>query len=68
MGSQEELGKNIKKARNKAGLTQAQTAEKADIHTNYFARIERGEENPSYEILEKIAKALKIKSSDILPF
>lgn len=68
MGSQEELGKNIKKARKKAGLTQAQSAEKAGIHTNYFARVERGEENPSFDILEKIAKALKIKSSDILPF
>ena len=68
MGSQEELGKNIKKSRKKAGLTQAQAAGKAGIHTNYFARVERGEENPSYEILEKIAKALKIKSSEILPF
>lgn len=68
MGSQAELGKNIKKARNKAGLTQAQVAEKAGIHTNYFARVERGEENPSFDILEKIAKALKIKSSEILPF
>lgn len=68
MGSQEELGKNIKKARKKAGLTQAQAAEKAGIHTNYFARVERGEENPSFDILEKIAKALKIKSSEILPF
>ena len=68
MGSHEELGKNIKKARKKVGLTQAQAAEKAGIHTNYFARVERGEENPSFEILEKIAKALKIKSSEILPF
>lgn len=51
MGSQAELGKNIKKARNKAGLTQAQVAEKAGIHTNYFARVERGEhENPAFFI------------------
>jgi transcriptional regulator with XRE-family HTH domain len=45
VGSQIQLGKNIKKARKKADLTQAEVAEKAEIHVNYFARIERGEEN-----------------------
>lgn len=68
MGSQIQLGKNIKKARLKTDLTQAEVAEKAEIHVNYFARIERGEENPSIDIVEKIAKALKVKSSEILPF
>lgn len=68
MGSQDQLGKNIKKARAKAKLTQAEVAEKVGIHVNYFAMIERGEVNPSYEILEGIAKALKIKSSEIMPF
>jgi transcriptional regulator with XRE-family HTH domain len=68
MGSQIQLGKNIKKARQKADMTQAEVAGKADIHVNYFARIERGEENPSIDIIEKIAKALKVKSSEILPF
>lgn len=65
MGSQQ-LGKNIKKARQKAELTQVEAAEKANIHVNYFARIERGEVNPSYEILEAIAKGLKIKLSDLV--
>jgi transcriptional regulator with XRE-family HTH domain len=68
VGSQIQLGKNIKKARKKADLTQAEVAEKAEIHVNYFARIERGEENPSIDIIEKIANALKVKSSEILPF
>lgn len=68
MGSQEKLGKNIKKARIKAKLTQIEVAEKAGIHANYYARVERGEVNPSYEVLEGIAKALKVKSSDIVAF
>lgn len=46
-----QLGKNLKKAREKAGLTQVKLAEKADVHPNYYARIERGEANPSQEIL-----------------
>ncbi len=67
MGSKE-LGKNLKKARQKAELTQAEVASKSDIHVNYYARIERGEVNPTVDILEAIARALKTKSSEILSF
>lgn len=66
--SSQEIGRKIKKARQKTEMTQADVAGKAGIHVNYYARIERGEENPSIEIVEKIAKALKVKSSEILPF
>lgn len=68
MGSQAQFGKNIRIARNKTSLTQKQVANKAGIHVNYYARIERGEENPSYEALERIIKALRVKSSEVLPF
>lgn len=68
MKSQQKLGDNIKTIRKKIGLTQKQVAKKAGINTNYYARIERGEINPSFETIEKIVKALKIKSSKILPF
>jgi len=68
MSTQEKFGQNIRKARTKAGLTQEQLAERADLHTNYYARVERGEENPSYETIEKIVKALKVKSSAVMPF
>jgi transcriptional regulator with XRE-family HTH domain len=67
MGLQQ-LGKNLKNARTKANMTQAEVATKAKIHVNYFARIERGEENPSYEILENISKALKIKLSELVDY
>lgn len=62
------IGNNIKNARKKIGLTQAEIAKDAKIHVNYYARIERGETVPSVEVLEAISKILKIKSSDILPF
>ena len=68
MGSQIKFGENLREARKKANLTQKQVAEKSGLHVNYVARIERGEENPSYEAIEKIIKALKIKSSEVLPF
>lgn len=60
-----ELGDKLRKARQKAKLTQAQLAEKAGVGTNYYATIERGESNPSYEILQSIKKALNLKTLDI---
>ena len=63
-----QLGKNLKKARLKAGMTQKEVANKAKVHPNYYARIERGEANPSQEKFFGIIKALKIKSSKVLPY
>jgi len=63
--ARKELGNKLKQARKKANLTQAEAAQAADVNTNYYARIERGEENPSFEKLNRIMKALKIKSLDV---
>ncbi len=61
MGSEDtKLAKILKEAREKAGLTQAEVAERAGIHFNYYARVERGEVTPRVDIVEQIAKALKI--------
>lgn len=59
------LGKNLREARNKTHLTQAQVAEKAGIHVNFYARIERGEVDPSLDTLKTILKILKIKSTEV---
>jgi len=63
--ARKELGNRLKQARQKAKFTQAQTSEISGLNANYYARIERGEENPSFEKLSKIMKALGIKSLDI---
>lgn len=55
-----ELSIKLKKAREKAKLTQAQVAEKTGIDVTYYARIERGEINTSYDKLSKIAQVLKL--------
>lgn len=63
-----QIAAKLKQVRLQKGLSQVGVAEKAGISTNYYARVERAEVKPSVEILEKIIKALKVKSSDILPF
>lgn len=57
-----ELGRELRTLREKAKLTQAQVAAKAGITVNYYARIERGEENPTWVKIEHIKKALGVKS------
>jgi len=49
-------------------MTQAEVARATDLHTNFYARVERDEENPSMKTFKKIFKVLKVKSSDILDF
>ncbi len=63
-----EIGKRLKKARQKRHLTQDDVATKAGLNTNYYACIERGEVNASLEKLHNIIKVLRVKSSDILPY
>jgi transcriptional regulator with XRE-family HTH domain len=56
------LGNKLRKAREHAGMSQADLAKKADISTNYYAEVERGEKRISYEKLQSVLKALNIKS------
>ncbi|MBI4004586.1 helix-turn-helix transcriptional regulator [Candidatus Roizmanbacteria bacterium] len=55
------LGKILKEAREKLGLTQEQVAMKAGRSTNWYARFERGEENALQETRDVIFKVLKKK-------
>ncbi|MEI6691041.1 MAG: helix-turn-helix transcriptional regulator [bacterium] len=66
--SPQKIGKKLKEARLKLGLRQADVAEKAGISVNYYARVERDEENTTIETLKRILKVLNIKSSDVLSF
>ena len=62
------IARNIKQIRLQKGLTQAELAKKAGINSNYYAKIERSDLKPSVDTLEKIIKALGVKSSDVFPF
>ena len=62
------VGKNLKAIRLIRGLTQEELAKKSGVATNHYAKIERGEVSPRIHTLANLIKALKAKSSDILPF
>lgn len=62
------LGRNIREVREDKNKTQEQISLDAGIEMSYFSKIERGEANPSLEIIYAIIRALNIKSHEILPF
>ena len=56
---------NLKKYRKLSGLSQMSLAELCDMGGNYISQIEMGRRLPSFETIEKIAKALKIPPSHL---
>ena len=68
MTTKSKIGRKLKEARLDQEMTQVDVAVQAGISTNYYARIERGEVNPSIDVFEDIVKALKVKSSKIIDF
>ena len=59
------LANNLKENRKKCGLSQARLSEKANISTQYIAMIEVSRKFPTPEVLERIAKALKIEAHEL---
>lgn len=63
------IGSELRLAREKSGLTQREVAKRANMGTNRYAVIERGDaKNMTINKLEEIVKALNIKASKIIPF
>lgn len=60
------LGQIIREKRESKGLTQIEVAEKAQLDRNYIGMVERGERNPSYLSLIKIAKGLDMTVDQLI--
>lgn len=65
--SREKLGKKIQKRRKELGYTQEELAELVRLSRTHMGHIEQGRKSPSLEVLEKIAKALRVKVKDLIP-
>lgn len=60
------LGKVIRQARLKAGMTQEELAFRARISRNYVSLLELDEKSPTLETLEPICKALGVRMSVLI--
>lgn len=56
----------LKKMREERGWTQEFLAERVGVSRNTIARIEIGNRRPSLDLLERLAKALRVKVGELL--
>lgn len=61
-----ELGERLAEIREHAGLSQSALARLVDTSQSAISQIEAGERNPSYEMLRRIADALKVTAGYLL--
>jgi len=62
------LGRRIRSLRNVKGWTQQELGDRADINYKFLGEIERGQQNPSFNILVKIAVALGVNLPELFRF
>ena len=62
----EKIGARIREARINSSMSQADLAEKADIHLSHFTRIENGQVEMRVETLIRILEALQISADWLL--
>jgi transcriptional regulator with XRE-family HTH domain len=60
------LGRNLRRARERLGLTQEEVAGLSGVHATEVSRIEGGKRDPKVSTLERLAKAVGVPPSDLL--
>lgn len=59
------LGRAIRQARERSGLSQEELAERCGLHRTYVGSVERGERNIGMINLDAIARALDVPASEL---
>ncbi|WP_346296474.1 helix-turn-helix transcriptional regulator [Rhodopseudomonas sp. P1] len=60
------IQKNVRNRRKQLGVSQEELADRSGLHRTYIGAIERGERNLTVASLEKLARALKCRVSDLV--
>lgn len=65
MESKDLLAWNVRKLRVAKGVSQEGLALEAGVERAYLSKIEKGEENPSLKMVDKLAKALGVQTAKL---
>ncbi|MGH8227056.1 MAG: helix-turn-helix domain-containing protein [Steroidobacteraceae bacterium] len=64
--ARETLARNLRRLRAEQGISQEQLADLAGLHRTYVSSVERAERNVSIDNIERLAKALKVATADLI--
>lgn len=62
------LGKRIRELRTKRGLSQERLSELCGVSSRHISEMERGESNPSFQVMEQVTSALGVSMKDLFDF
>lgn len=65
MDTREIVARNLRRLRQAKGLAQEDLADRAGIDRNYPGKLERGENSPTVDMLDKLARILEV---DVIEF
>ncbi len=61
-----DFGRRVKRRRQALTLSQPELAKRAGISRGYLARVELGMQSPTLEVIERLARALRVTPGELL--
>ena len=68
MTLRKQFGNRLRRLRRTARMTQQDLAESASVTVEYVSKLERGLASPSFDVLERLCAALRVRASDLFLF
>ncbi|WP_352914059.1 helix-turn-helix transcriptional regulator [Mesorhizobium sp. M1348] len=65
MEARKRVAVNVQRLRRERDLSQEKLGERANVHQTYLSQLEGSKRNPSIDLLERIAKALKVDIAEL---
>jgi transcriptional regulator with XRE-family HTH domain len=65
MDGRELVGWNVRRIRVEKGISQERLAFDSGVDRAYLGGVERGDQNPTVEVLERLAKTLSVRLADL---
>ena len=65
MDAKSRVASNLRRLRTDLGLTHEDLSERSTVHQTYLSGVESAKRNPTVEVLERIASALRVDVSEL---